>query len=66
MKFYTLLYSPDLTRKDGSAFEKQYTEMNQKTWGTIATKPPQNLPNCLILFNPKWWRRRESNPLNQN
>ena len=28
-------YIPNLTRQDGSAFEKQYVEMAQKKWDTI-------------------------------
>ncbi|WP_319523435.1 Arm DNA-binding domain-containing protein [uncultured Desulfosarcina sp.] len=42
-------YIPNLTRQDGSAFEKQYVEMTQKKWGTIRhnlrhnrDKSPQN------------------------
>jgi len=53
---------PNLTRQDGSAFERQYTKMAQKVKDTIGHNPAPKPPNYLILLIEKWWRRRESNP----
>jgi hypothetical protein len=53
-------YFPNLTRQDGSAFEKYYVGMAQKKGHNrpqLRQIKPQILPNNLISLCEKWWRR---------
>ena len=63
-------YIPNLTRRDGSAFERLYAESTSQKLDTNRHNFGHNGQNScpcnnLSIWNnllTKWWRRRESNP----